>query len=80
MNSKFDNLENCTLERLLQINKQIRAIRKTKQYPKDVLEELKKQRTQTDQLLSAIKQSKQMVDDNEKYETLKQEFIQAKIS
>lgn len=80
MNSKFDNLEKCTHERLLQINKQIRAIRKTKQYTKDVLEDLKKQRKETDQLLSAIKSAKQIQDGDVKYETLKEEFIQAKIS
>lgn len=80
MNSKFDNLEKCTHERLLQINKQIRNIRKTKQYPKEVLEELKNQRKETDQLLSAIKSAKQMTGEDAVYETLKEEFIQAKIS
>lgn len=80
MNSKFDNLEKCTHERLLQINKNIRTLRRAKSYSKEALDELKQQRTETDKLLSMVKHVKQTSDGDSGYEALKQNFIQAKIS
>jgi hypothetical protein len=78
MNDKFKNLETCLYNRLLEINKKIRTLRKSKSYSKEELQTLKDERSSTDRLLSMVRNDTTFNDSN--YSNLKEQFINAKIS
>lgn len=78
MDPKYKNLETCVHNRLLQINNNIRELRKQRNFSKEEMESLKEQRTSTDKLLSAIKNETLFNELN--YGSLREQFNNAKIS
>lgn len=78
MDPQYKNLETCVHNRLLQINNNIRELRKQRNFSKAEMESLKEQRTSTDKLLSAIKNETLFNELN--YGSLREQFNNAKIS